>query len=267
MKKYITLFAMLAVVLLSGCSRAAITPDSNPKGLMDTILVYPLSHAITFVADFFHDNYGVAIIIVTLIVRFAVMPLMLKQMKSTMATQAIQPELVELQKKYSSKDTATQQKLQQETMALYQKHGVNPLAGCLPMLIQMPILMAFYYSISRTAEISNHSFLWFSLGQHDPYFILPVLAALTTLISMKITNSVNTSTNNNAMNKQMAMMSYLSPVLILFTGSQLPAALSLYWTVGGVVSIIQSLIIRNMKMKAKNGAEQTEFSLDGVEPH
>lgn len=251
MKKYITLFSLVLVVFLSGCSREIITPDTQAEGWFDTLLVYPLSHFITFVANFLNGDYGLAIIVVTLIVRFAVMPLMLGQMKSTMKMQLLQPKMKELQQKYSSKDTATQQKLQQETMALYKENGVNPLAGCLPLLIQMPILMAFYYAISRTQEITEHSFLWVQLGEKDPYFILPILAALTTFLSMKISNMGNTTDQENAMASQMKMMMYISPGLILLSGTALPSALSLYWTVGGLVSIAQSIIILQMKKKHK----------------
>src|SRR5690625_6903452 len=92
-----------------------------------------MSQLITFFAELV-SNYGLAIIIVTLIIRLLLLPLNVKQIRSSIAMQKIQPELQELQKKYSSKDANTQQKLQQETMALFQKHGANPLAGCLPIL-------------------------------------------------------------------------------------------------------------------------------------
>lgn len=71
-------------------------------------------------------------------------------------------------------------------MQLYQKNGVNPLAGCLPIFVQMPILFAFYHAIMRTSEISKHTFLWFDLGQADPYYILPVVAAITTFIQQNL---------------------------------------------------------------------------------
>lgn len=251
MKKYFTLFSLVLVLFLTGCSRDMITPETHADGWFDSLLVYPLSHFITYVAELLNGDYGLAIIVVTLIVRFAVMPLMLGQMKSTMKMQLLQPQLKELQQKYSSKDTATQQKLQQEMMALYKENGVNPLAGCLPLLIQMPILMAFYYAISRTQAITEHSFLWVELGSKDPTFMLPILAALTTFISMKISNMGTIHDPNNAMASQMKMMMYISPALILFSGTALPSALSLYWAVGGLVSIAQALIILNMKKKHK----------------
>src|SRR5699024_5796107 len=94
-----------------------------------------------------------------------------KTIESSKAMQDIQPQIKELQKKYSSKDANTQQKLQQETMALFQKNGVNPLAGCLPIFVQMPILIAIYHAIMRTEAIEGHTFLWFALDSPD--YILP----------------------------------------------------------------------------------------------
>src|SRR5690606_25507886 len=101
-------------------------------------------------------------------------------LKSSQAMQMIQPELMALREKYSSKDAVTQQKLQQETMALFQKHGVNPLAGCLPILVQMPIFIALYHAIVRTEDIANYSFLWFELGSPD--ILLAVITFATTFI-------------------------------------------------------------------------------------
>ena len=100
-------------------------------------------------------SYGLSIIVVTIIIRLVILPLMIKQTKSSKAMQAIQPEIKEIQEKYSSKDQKTQQKLQQETMALFQKHDVNPMAGCLPLFVQMPILIGFYHAIMQNEEIAH----------------------------------------------------------------------------------------------------------------
>src|SRR5690625_1885192 len=117
-----------------------------------------MSMLITYFAELFNNNYGLAIVIVTIIIRLVLVPLNVKQLKSSQAMQQIQPELKKLQEKYSSRDQKTQQQLQQETMKLFQKHGVNPLAGCLPIFIQMPILIAMYHAIMRTdAKIGRAS--------------------------------------------------------------------------------------------------------------
>ncbi|MBC8922653.1 membrane protein insertase YidC, partial [Escherichia coli] len=107
----------------------------------------------------------------------------------------------------------------QETMRLYQENSVNPMMGCLPLLIQMPILLGFYQAISRTAEIKTDSFLWMQLGNPDPYYILPVVAALTTFLSSKISMMGQTQQN-----KSMAMIVYIMPVMSLFMGITLPSA-------------------------------------------
>src|SRR5699024_5490759 len=112
----------------------------------------------------FNESYGLAIVVVTILVRLLLLPLNIKQLKSSQAMQEVQPELKELQDKYSSKDVETQQKLQQETMALFQKHNVNPLSGCFPIFIQMPILIAMYHATMRTEAIKAGDFLWFQLG-------------------------------------------------------------------------------------------------------
>src|SRR5690625_7484406 len=98
--------------------------------------------------------------------------------------QDIQPELKALQEKYSSKDAKTQQKLQQETMALFQKHGANPLAGCLPIIVQMPILIAMYHAIMRTEAIQGDTFLWFALASPD--YVLPLIAGASTFLQQKL---------------------------------------------------------------------------------
>ncbi|OQP07080.1 hypothetical protein B1690_03965 [Geobacillus sp. 46C-IIa] len=249
MKKWLVVLLGVAL-LLSGCSRNE-PIDEHSQGIWNHYFVYPLSKLLLTLGHWFGDNYGIAIIVLTLIVRFCLLPLILKQFRTSMAMQKLRPELLKLQEKYKSKDPETQRKLQQEMMQLYQKHGVNPASGCLPVLIQMPIFMALYYAISRTQEIKTHSFLWVELGHRDPYFILPVLAALTTFISLRLSPSMT-----QEQMPQMAMMSYMMPVMIFIGASSVPSALSLYWVVGGCFSIIQSLILRS-QLKAAKAAENS----------
>src|SRR5699024_9576677 len=149
--------------------------------------VYPLSWIIIKVAELFKGNFGIAIIIVTIAFRLLLLPLNIKSLKSSQAMQDIQPKLKEIQEKYSSKDAKTQEKLQQEQMKLFQENNVNPLAGCLPMFIQMPILMALYQSIRRTPGLQDGVFLWFELSEPDPYYILPIIAATATFVQQKLT--------------------------------------------------------------------------------
>src|SRR5699024_583220 len=154
-----------------------------------------------------------------------------KKIKSTKAMQEMQPEIQELQKKYSSKDANTQQKLQQETMALFQKHGVNPLAMYLSIFIQMPILIAFYNTIMRTEAIKAGIFLWFELGAADPLHILPIIAGRATFFQQKLMMADNTAVSQNP---QMKMMLYVMPIMITVFAFMFPAALALYWVVGNL---------------------------------
>lgn len=244
-KKVILLAALIGLVLfLSGCTQVNEPITSESTGFWNTIFVYPLSQVITFFAELLGNSYGLAIIVVTVIIRLVLLPLNIKQLKSTKAMQDIQPEIQKLQKKYSSKDANTQQKLQQETMELFQKHGVNPLAGCLPIFVQMPILIAMYHAIMRTEAIKAGSFLWFELGTPD--FILPLIAGAATYFQQKLMMADNPATSQNP---QMKIMLYVMPIMITVFGYILPAALALYWVVGNVFMVAQTVFIRKPMMK------------------
>ncbi len=236
------------MAVLSGCGYSTDPITSGSTGFWSHYIVFPLSWTITWFSDLFGGSYAVGIIVVTILIRLLIMPLMIKQLKSQKAMTNLQPKIKELQEKYSSKDNETKQKLQQETMRLYQENSVNPMMGCLPLLIQMPILLGFYQAISRTAEIKTDSFLWMQLGNPDPYYILPVVAALTTFLSSKISMMGQTQQN-----KSMAMIVYIMPVMILFMGITLPSALALYWIIGNIFTVFQTLLINN---PFKNKREQ-----------
>lgn len=245
MKKRILLITGLFLVMavLTGCTEYDQPITSKSEGFWNEYIVYPLSWLIIKISELFGGSYGLGIIVVTILIRLVILPLMVKQIKSSKAMQAIQPELKELQAKYSSKDQQTQQKLQQETMALFQKHGVNPLAGCMPILIQMPILIGLYHAFVRTREIAGHTFLWFDLGSPDPFFILPILAGVTTFLTQKV------SMMGMEDNPQMKMMLWIMPIMIVVFAFTLPSALSLYWVVGNIFSMIQTYVIKGPDLK------------------
>lgn len=250
-KVLLVLALVLLVAALAGCAPNTDPITSESTGFWNQYFIYPLSWLITYFADLTGENFGLGIIIVTVIIRLVLLPLNIKQLRSSRAMQEIQPELKELQKKYSSKDANTQQKLQQETMQLFQRHGVNPLAGCLPIIVQMPILLAFYQAISRTEAIKEHNFLWVQLGSPDPYFILPIVAGLATFLQQKLMMAGNTAM---AANPQMTMMLYIMPVMITVFALFLPSALALYWVVGNIFMVAQTLLI-NKPMMSKNKAQ------------
>lgn len=259
MRKKILFIVVLIgfLALLTGCTDFDTPIDESMSedkpGFWNSWFVWPMSQFITFFADLFNGSYGLAIIIVTLIVRLILLPLNVKQIKSSKGMQDIQPLIKEINEKYTSKDATTQQKKQQETMALFQKHGVNPLAGCLPVIVQMPILIAIYHAIRRTSEISNGEFLWFALGDPDPYHILPIIAAGATFLQQKLMMSGNPA----GQNPQMMVMLYMMPIMIGVVAFFFPAALALYWVVGNVFMVAQTVFIRKPMMNnANSGGEK-----------
>src|SRR5690625_4054303 len=234
---------IVLMFILSGCTQVNEPINAESTGFWNEYFVYPLSSIIIFFASHFGGSYGWAIVVVTIIVRLLLVPLNVKQLKSSMAMQKLQPEIKALQEKYSSKDQATQQKLQQETMALFQKHGANPLAGCFPIFIQMPVFIALYHAIMRTEAIKTGSFLWFELGSTDP--ILPIIAGEATFFQQKLMMADSPASNN----PQMKMMLYMMPIMITVFAFFFPAALALYWVVGNVFMVAQTFFIRRPMMK------------------
>ncbi|TCI21216.1 membrane protein insertase YidC [Exiguobacterium sp. SL-9] len=244
------------IMLMAGCVDPS-TIQGEPitaetEGFWSQYFVWPLAWLLKEAAYLIGGTwqYGYSIIVATIIVRLLILPLMIKQTKSMGAMQVLQPEMLKLREKYSSKDQETQRKLQEEMMKMYQEYQINPLAGCLPILIQMPILFAFYDAIRRTPEIFEAQFLWFDLGAPDPTFILPILAAILTYAQQKI------SMAGQEQNPQLKMMLYIFPVMIFVMSITLPAALSMYWVVGYIISIIVTMaIMLPMREKMKVQAE------------
>lgn len=241
--RYIVIILLIAVVgvLLTGCSpnpSAYKKLDPKNAGIWDRYLVIPLSDLL----DWFQSllgNYGWSILIVTFLVRLVIFPLSWKQQKNSLAMQELQPKLMKLRKKYE-KDP---QKLQIETMKVFQENNVNPMAGCLPMLVQLPILIAFYQAIIRNEHIAQSTFLYMELGKPDPFFILPLLAAVTTYIQLVVTGVGE--------NQQMKLMLWVMPIMIFALAFGFPSALSLYWVYGNIFTIIQYLLIfKPMKARA-----------------
>ncbi len=247
-KKWLIVLSMIGLVLLlTGCSTG--TVDTSSTGLWDRYIVYYFGEAIKFLS---FGNAGIGIILFTIIIRIILMPLMHYQTKSMRKTQELQPKLKALQEKYASKDAETVRKLQEEQQRLYSEQGVNPLSGCLPLLVQMPIMMALWQAISRIPELTQGTFLWLELGKKDPTFILPILAAIFTFMSTKLTSMGQAEVQGT-----MKIMNYMMPAMILFMGVNLASGLSLYWVVSNGFQVIQTLIINNpFKIRQEREAEE-----------
>ena len=193
------------------------------------------------VMDFFYahtGNYGIAIILLTVITKVLFFPLTIKSMTSMKAMQALQPQINALRSKYKN----DAQKLQQETMALYRTHKVNPLGGCLPMIVQIPIFYALYVALSVSVELQSQPFICFGrmfgvdlwicdLAAHDPTYILPLLMGASMFIQQKMTPVMG--------DPRQAKMMLFMPVIFTFMFLNLPSGLVLYWTLSNVLQIAQ----------------------------
>jgi YidC/Oxa1 family membrane protein insertase len=242
MKKfYMILLILFVTMFLGGCQ--SLTSDGS---FFQAAFINPFTWLIHIFAGLTGGSFGLAIIMITVLIRLILMPLMLKQYKNQQQMkdkmELIKPEMEEIQRKLKEKkDPAEQRQLQQEMMGLYQKHGVNPLSvGCLPMLIQMPILMGLYYAISGSSEIASHSFLWFNLGHSDIF--ITAAAGLIYYLQFKVSMSNMTEDQR----KQMKFMGLLSPIMIVMFSLNAPSALPLYWTVGGLFLILQTVLARKI---------------------
>ncbi|MCI7239756.1 membrane protein insertase YidC [Aerococcus suis] len=258
-KRMWRLTALIASVslFLAACGQSVREPiTENSTGIWDRGIIYNLSRFIIWLADILGDNYGLAIIVITLIIRIILIPLTIYQNKTTEKMQIVQPEMQELRQKYSSKDPETQEKLQTELAKLNEKYDYNPFASFLPLIIQLPILMALYQAISRTEVISHSHFLWMQLGQPDPYFIVPIIAALLTWYNSKL---MMIGTPNPS---QGAVMQWIMPLLILFMGVSLPSAIAIYWVASTGFMIIQTLLLNNPYKKREAREEEARKKRD-----
>jgi len=200
-------------------------------------------------------NYGVAIILLTVLTRVLFYPLTVKSMRSMKAMQALQPQVNALRNKYKSDP----QRLQKETLELYRKYKVNPMGGCLPMVAQIPIFYALYLALSVSVELQNAKFLcvgrlfgvdlWIcDLAAHDPTYILPILMGITMFAQQKMTPTTG--------DPRQAKMMLVMPFVFTFMFLNLPSGLVLYWTVSNVLQIAQQrLMERHARERAGREAK------------
>lgn len=192
-----------------------------------------------------YPNYGLAIILMTIVIKLALYPLTKKQIESTKAMMELQPKLKALQDRYKD----DKMKLNEEVAKIYKSSGVNPVAGCLPMLIQMPILFAIYYGVRDMVYEGPANFLWMSNISLDVRntefpFIMPILSALTTYIASK-----QTMADNNSMQNQ--MMLYFMPLMIGYMSWQFSGGLVIYWVVMNIMQIAQQTYMAHKENQAK----------------
>ncbi|WP_172794059.1 membrane protein insertase YidC [Sporosarcina sp. HYO08] len=244
-----------AAVFLSGCAGV-----EKKEGTFYDLFVKPMEWLLHYFSDLLNGSYGLAIILITVIIRLILMPFMLKNYKAQQQMKvkmdALRPEMEDIQKRIKEakekEDKDEQVKLQQEMMGLYSKHGVNPLnMGCLPLIIQMPIIMGLYFAILYSPEVKSHQFLWFNLGTPD--MIMMLLAGAVYFVQAR----VSLWTMPEQQKQQMKMFIYLSPIMIMFISFKAMSALPLYWAVGGLLLIFQTYLGRKFYYTEPEVATET----------
>ena len=229
------------------------------------LLVHPLISLLILFYDVVHD-FGFAIVFLTIAIRLALYPLFRIQIQNQRAMQELAPAMAELKAKYGSDKT----KLSQEQMKLYQERGYNPAMGCLPILLQMPLLLAMYAAFiqapdltgaklsdilmpfvpnplapNQTLDLTAHWLPWIGdgLGQPDPFRILPILAGATQLISSVMFQPSVRPKIVDPQQKMMQSMQYYFPLITVFIAQGLPAGLALYWVTTTIFGIVQQYFV------------------------
>ncbi|MCL5772411.1 MAG: YidC/Oxa1 family membrane protein insertase [Actinobacteria bacterium] len=218
-----------------------------------TQILKPIELVLSYVIEFFYrwiPSYGLGIIFLTIVVRIILLPLTISQTKSMARMQMLQPELKEIQKQYKD----DQQRMQQEIMAFYKKNNVNPLSGCLPLLLQMPVFFALFQllrdlgtKILGIGAQTIYRFLWMDLRVPDPYYVLVILMVATMVITSKMTQTSTTSTGGSQ-----ALMTYLLPVVFGFISIRLQSGILIYWVTTNVWSIGQQYFVNKIVIKEKS---------------
>jgi len=221
------------------------------KKLEDAIDYGPMARYFAFFGDIlmkllgwfagYVHNWGLAIVLLTLTVKAVLFPLTLKSMRSMAEMRKLQPEIEKLREKH--KDDKEQLNL--AVMKMYQEHKVNPLGGCLPLLLQMPVFFALWGALATSVELYREPFLWIAdLSSHDPIYVLPLITGATMFVMQKLSPQPADST-------QAKMMLYFMPIFFTFFMWKLPAGLALYSVVNNVVSSVQQQAL----MRTTGGAK------------
>ncbi len=242
--------------------------------LFNLVFTFPILNGLMLLYGLFGD-FGLSIIVLTIIIKLILFPLTLQQLKSMKATQALQPQMAELKKKYA-KD---QQAQALATQALYKEYGVNPVAGCLPLLVQLPVLYGLFNAFNSVlrytgkedplqyingliypflphfSHMPNLNLNWFTfinphwyfaLSQPDPTHILPILAGLATFVQLRMSQPKTTTATGAANDPSVQMtknMQYIMPLVTVFFGWTFAAGLALYWTVSSIFQAVQQYFV------------------------
>ena len=237
---------------LPKCSEFSVF-ESGYEGIWTTLFVKPLAWVILKIGGLV-KNYGLAVILVTLLIRLCLYPVTKKTALQSERMNAVKPELDKLERKYQNKtDQQSMMMKSQETMVLYKKYGINPISGCVFALIQIPLFFAFYEALNRLPAVFEGEFLGFELGTTAgtaltsgkfQYLIIVALIILVTYFSMKLNK---TASMDSEQAKTMNMMSNMMIVMISIASFSISSGISFYWIANSTFTIIQNLLVKRRK--------------------
>ncbi|MGB9749617.1 MAG: membrane protein insertase YidC [Caldisericia bacterium] len=206
-----------------------------------TIAASSFTYFVRRILDYLYGlipNYGIAIIILTLLIKLILLPITIQQLRSMSKTQAITPELKAIQEKYKSDP----KKAQEEQMKLYKKYGINPATGCIVSILPLPILLILFSSLNGYVKLLDQSFLWVkNLAAPDPTYIIPILVAATTLLQQYITTGKDPSAK---------VFMFMFPILIGYWALSFPSAISIYWIFYSIFSTVEYVFVNRRYAKA-----------------
>lgn len=242
---------------LPKCNEFTIT-SGGYEGLWANLFIKPLSWLIISIAEL-TNNYGVSIIIITLLIRLVMLPVTKKTAMQSENMKLAKPELDKLEKKYSDKnDKDGMMKKSQEMMMIYKKYNISPMAGCLFSLLQIPLFFAFYESLSRIPAIYESKFLFFQLGTSpkvavgngDWYYIITIILIFAvTYFSFKLNS---TAAMGKDQEKQMKMFTNIFTIFIVIASVTMPTAIAIYWIFNNAFTVLQNLIVKRGKKDVKS---------------
>jgi YidC/Oxa1 family membrane protein insertase len=239
----------------------------GPGVAWNTLLMNPLINALLLLTNIVFGQFGLAIILFTLLLRLVTLPFTLRQLQSTRAMQVIQPRMQEIQKKH--KDP---KRRQEETMKLYKESGINPLGCFMPLAIQMLVFIALYRALAFVVGGSpeslvglservyawsyltesiplEQSFLWLELGSTDNTFILPLLVGASTYVQTRLSATPATTPQQQ---QQQQMMTWMMPLMLVWITLSLPSGVGVYWVVSNIFSVFASYIVYGRRMTWRN---------------
>ena len=234
------------------CTEISIV-EGGYETLWTSVFVKPLAWVIVNIGKLLWSNYGLAIIVVTILIKLILFPVTMKSLKQSENMQKAQPKISKIEKKYANKtDQESMMMKSNEMMAVYKEFNINPMSGCLMSFLQIPLFFAFYEALNRLPILFEGKFLGLHMGMtplaaagegHWYYLILPILVGVVTYFSFKM--------NNNNMNgdqaKQMKMMFNIMIVMIFVTSFSMSTAIIIYWVTNSILAVIQNLLVKRSK--------------------